>query len=84
MRLHGRETRPANAAAVEMLDEAGRACPGIELASIRVEGQLRRAGRNLESRMSASASRSIRISRSTASIRRRYGENGKRTVFLGP
>ena len=38
MRRRGRETRPADAAAVEMLDEAGRACPGLKAAAGRVGG----------------------------------------------
>jgi hypothetical protein len=36
MRRCGRQARPADAAAVEMLDQTGRAYPGRELASIRV------------------------------------------------
>ena len=38
MRRRGRETRPADAAAVEMLDEAGGAYPRLEPAPIRVGG----------------------------------------------
>ena len=38
MRRRGREARPANAAAVEMIDEAERAHPGLEAASVRVYG----------------------------------------------
>jgi hypothetical protein len=38
MRRRGREARPADAAAVEMLDEAGGAYPRLELAPIRVGG----------------------------------------------
>ena len=38
MRRRRRQARPADAAAVEMLDEAGRVCLGLESASIRVGG----------------------------------------------
>ena len=38
MRRSGRQARPADAAAVEMLDEAGRACSGLDPASVCVGG----------------------------------------------
>ena len=77
MRRRGRETRPADAAAVEMLDEAGRAYPGFEAVSVRVGCPWRRCGRKAKSRISASVTRRISSSRSTASIRQQYGENGE-------
>jgi hypothetical protein len=40
MRWRGRQARPANTAAVEMIDEAGRAYPGFEAASIRIGGPM--------------------------------------------
>lgn len=45
MRWRGRVARPAAAAAVEIIDEAGRAHPGLEPASIRVRGPVAAAVR---------------------------------------
>jgi hypothetical protein len=38
MRLSGRQARPANAAAVEMLNQVGSAYPRLEAASVRIDG----------------------------------------------
>lgn len=40
MQRRGRQARPAYAALVEMLDETGRAHPGLHSASIRVGGPI--------------------------------------------
>jgi len=40
MRWRGRQARPANTTAVEMIDETGRAHPGFQAASIRIGGPM--------------------------------------------
>jgi hypothetical protein len=44
MRRRGLQARPADAAAVKMLDQAGCAHPGLEAASIRVGGPMATVG----------------------------------------
>jgi hypothetical protein len=53
VRRRGRDTRPADAAAVEMLDEAGRACSGLDPAPALVKA----AGEKRNRRISAWVSR---------------------------
>jgi hypothetical protein len=72
MRRRGRKTGETDAAAIKVLDEAGRAYPGRQLASIRIGGPVTmpRSKCRIAHQRFGAVSRRIRVSRSTASIRR--------------